>query len=51
MSGYDWYIAIVDLLILIGVWLELWLYINKKRKQQIKRTVTLTLRKLCLTHK
>lgn len=48
-TGLDIFVAVVDVLILAGVWYEIYLMQNKRRRAQIKRTVTLALKRLSLT--
>lgn len=45
-SALEYFVAAVDVLILIGVWLELYMMLQKRRRAQIKRFVSLTLGRL-----
>lgn len=49
MTLYDSYIALVDTLILAGVWYEIYLMQRAKRRAQIKKLVTRTLHRVGLT--
>ncbi len=46
MTLYDWYIGLVDTLILAGVWYEIYLMQQSKRRAKIKRIVSRALRGL-----